>query len=86
MVQYHAAYYKQESGWYVVEVLDFPGVMSQGKTLRSARRMIRDALRMMVEWYIEDGLALPRPNRRIKSKGADFSEAIPLRVNTGAVT
>jgi predicted RNase H-like HicB family nuclease len=44
MLEYHAAYYKQGGGWYVAEMLDFPGAASQGRTLRSAQRMIRDAL------------------------------------------
>jgi len=45
MMEYHAAYYEGDDGWVVAMVLDFPGANSQGKTLRSARRMIRDALR-----------------------------------------
>ena len=49
MREYHAAYYDAGDGWYLAEVMDFPGVISQGRTLRSARRMIRDALRLMVE-------------------------------------
>ena len=87
MLEYHAAYYKQESGWYVAEVLDYPGVLSQGRTLKSARRMIRDALRTMADWYIEDGLPLPKPNPKAKAKGADFRETISLGVQlkTGAV-
>ena len=47
MLEYHAAFYPVEDGWYLARVLDFPGVVSQGKTLRSARFMIRDALREM---------------------------------------
>ena len=50
MLEYHAHYFKTDDGWYVVEVVDFPGVSSQGKTLRSARGMIRDALNLMAEW------------------------------------
>jgi predicted RNase H-like HicB family nuclease len=79
MLEYHAAYYKQESGWYVVEVLDFPGVLSQGKTLNAARRMIRDALRTMAEWYLEDGQPLPRAKRKAKTK-ADYEERLILSV------
>ena len=40
MRQYRAAYYKdKDTGWYTAAVLDFPGVFSQGRTLRSAQRM-----------------------------------------------
>ena len=49
MLQYHAAYYPIEDGWYMAKVLDFPGAVSQGRTLRSARGMIRDALRQVAE-------------------------------------
>lgn len=82
MLEYHAAYFKQDDGWYLVEVVDFPGVFSQGKTLRSARVMIRDALKLAAECQVEDGLPLPRPDRRAKptlGTKADFRETIPLK-------
>jgi predicted RNase H-like HicB family nuclease len=80
MLEYHAAYYKEESGWYVVRLLDFPGVLSQGRTLKSARRMIRDALRLMAECHIQEGQPLPKPNPRARDRRAEFSEAVRLRV------
>jgi predicted RNase H-like HicB family nuclease len=81
MLEYHAAYYQypDDNGWYVVQLLDFPGVVSQGKTLTSARRMIRDALREMVDWYLEDGKPLPRPKPRARDRRAQQLERI--RVN-----
>jgi predicted RNase H-like HicB family nuclease len=89
MRQYHAAYYEIEDGWYMAEVVDFPGVISQGRTLRSARRMIRDALRLMAEWYLEEGTPLPDPNPKAKpSEGKPaFKEKIPLsfKARTGGV-
>jgi predicted RNase H-like HicB family nuclease len=90
MRAYHAAYYAIEDGWYMAEVLDFPGVGSQGRTLRSARRMIRDALRLMVECYVDEGKALPDPNPMANpSEGKPvFKEKIPLTIKarTGTVT
>jgi predicted RNase H-like HicB family nuclease len=80
MLQYHAAYIQGQDGWIVAEVLDFPGALSQGKTLKSARRMLRDALRAMAEALIEHGQPLPRPNPRAKAKNAVFAEAISLAV------
>jgi predicted RNase H-like HicB family nuclease len=81
MLEYHAAYYRNEaSGWYTVQLLDFPAVISQGKTLNSARRMVRDALKTMAESYLEDGLPLPRPNPRARDKKAERVEPICLRV------
>jgi predicted RNase H-like HicB family nuclease len=82
MLQYHAAYFKQEDGWYVVQLVDFPGVASQGKTLRSARMMIRDALKLMAECHVEEGMPLPRPNPRAKptiGKKPDHVEKIRLK-------
>ena len=77
MLEYHAAYFNGEDGWIVAEVLDFPGALSQGRTLKSAQRMIRDALRVMAETLIEEGQGLPKPNARAKSKEAIFMEKIP---------
>lgn len=86
MLKYHAAYFSGESGWIVAKVLDFPGALSQGRTLNSARRMIRDALRLMAETLIDEGEPLPRPNPRAKDKSAIFQEVIPVRIQvpTGA--
>ncbi len=67
MLEYHAAYYPGEQGWYIVELLDFPAVFSQGKTLKSARWMIKDALKLMAESLIEEGKPLPKPNPRAKA-------------------
>ena len=78
MLEYHAAYYRIEDGWYMADVLDFPGVISQGKTLRSARVMIRDALKLMAECLIDEGIPLPKPNPRARDKKAVFSEKIQL--------
>lgn len=87
MLEYHAAYYVIEDGWYMARVLDFPGALSQGRTLNSARRMVRDALRGLAEWLIEEGKPLPRPNPRARDKAAVFLEPIPLRIraSVGAV-
>lgn len=82
MLEYHAAYFKQDDGWFVVEAVDFPGVASQGKTLRSARLMIRDALKLMAGSLVEDGLPLPSPNPKAKptlGRKPDFVEAIQLK-------
>jgi predicted RNase H-like HicB family nuclease len=79
MLEYHAAYYQIEDGWYMACVLDFPGANSQGKTLRSARRNIKDALQLMVEASLEEGWQLPKPNPRARDKKALAVE--PMRVN-----
>jgi predicted RNase H-like HicB family nuclease len=80
MLEYHAAYYQIEDGWYMAKVLDFPGVVTQGRTLRSAQRMVRDALKLAVECLTEGGSPLPRPNLRARDKKAVFAESIPLKI------
>lgn len=84
MLEYHAAYYKGDEGWYTVQLLDFPAVISQGRTLRSARRMIADALRVMAEWYLEDGQPLPLPNPKARDRDAVRVEPIRLQVRVHA--
>jgi predicted RNase H-like HicB family nuclease len=80
MLRYHAAYYPIEDGWFMVRVLDFPGVLSQGKSIEHARRMIKDALCLMAEHRLEQGETLPRPNPRARDKKAVLIEAIQLKV------
>lgn len=75
---YHAAYYPIEDGWFMVRVLDFPGVISQGRNVEHARRMIKDALRMMAEYKLESGESLPRPKPRTRDKKASLVESVNL--------
>ena len=84
MIEYHASYYEIEDGWYVARILDFPGTTSQGRTLKQARSMIRDALGLMAECTLEGGEPLPRPNPRARDKKAVFTEVIPLKIKAKA--
>ena len=79
MLEYHAAYYPIEDGWYLAKVLDFPGALSQGKTLKSARQMIRDSLEGLVRHYLDRGKALPQP-RNVRDAAAAFQEALKIHV------
>jgi predicted RNase H-like HicB family nuclease len=85
MLKYHAAYYRQPDGWVVVSLLDFPGVHSQGKNMREARFMIRDALQVMVECYLAEARPLPRPNPKAKDREADAHETIGLEIRARAL-
>jgi predicted RNase H-like HicB family nuclease len=82
MLEYHAAYYrfKEDDGWYVVRVLDFPGVNTQGRTLREARFMVKDAIQLMVECYLEEGRRLPKPNPKATDPAAKRIEKIRLQI------
>jgi predicted RNase H-like HicB family nuclease len=84
MIVYHAAYYRDPAGGYTVQVLDFPSVLSQGRTLDHARRMIADALRVMTEWLLEDGLPLPRPDPTITDPKAELIEPVQVIIRTRA--
>ena len=79
-MEYHAAYYEGDDGWIVAIVLDFPGANSQGRTLRSARKMLRDALLLMAQTHLEEGEPLPKPNPRARDRKAMFTETIAVSV------
>ncbi len=78
MLEYHAAYFPIEDGWYMGQLLDFPGVVTQGRDLEEARYMVRDALKIMPEVYMDEGEPLPRPNPRARNKKAEFIEPVCL--------
>ena len=82
MLEYHAAFYlpKKPGEMVVVDVLDFPGVLSQGFDLADARRMIASALEEMAETFLEEGKPLPSPNPALEDSEADLIELIPLSV------
>jgi predicted RNase H-like HicB family nuclease len=87
MIEYRAAYYHDsETGWYTASVLDFPGVLSLGKTLEQARWMLGDALREMTEWLLEDGQGLPRPEPSATDATATVIEPIQLVIRARSRT
>ena len=86
MLRYHVAYYLPKGGdrMVVAEVLDFPGVVSQGFDLADARTMIASALEDIAQIYLEEGKALPVPNSEATAADADLIELLPLSVEAGA--
>ena len=62
----------------VAEVLDFPGVLSQGFDLADARLMIASAIEDMAQAHLEEGKALPVPDPEAVAPDADFVELIQL--------
>jgi predicted RNase H-like HicB family nuclease len=64
----------------VAEVLDFPGVLSQGFDLADARVMIASALEDIAQMYLEEGKPLPVPNVGANAPDADLVELLPLTV------
>jgi predicted RNase H-like HicB family nuclease len=86
MLRYHVAYYlpRGDDRMVVAEVLDFPGVVSQGFDLVDARVMIASALEDIAQMHLEEGKALPVPNPDATAADADLIELLPLSVEAGA--
>ena len=86
MLRYHVAYYlpRGQDRMVVAEVLDFPGVLSQGFDLADARLMIASALEDLAQVYLEEGKPLPMPNPEAGAPDADLIELVPLSVEAGA--
>jgi predicted RNase H-like HicB family nuclease len=84
MLRYHVAYYvpKGQDRMVVAEVLDFPGVSSQG--FADARVMIASALQDMAQLHLEQGKPLPVPDLDATAADADLIELLPLSVEAGA--
>ena len=87
MLRYHVAFHLPSEGqkMVVAEVLDFPGVLSQGFDLPDARLMIASALEDMAQSYLEEGQPLPLPNPDISDPEADLIELLPLSVEAGSM-
>jgi predicted RNase H-like HicB family nuclease len=60
------------------EVMDFPGVISSGRDLDEARRLLRSALADMAEESLRRGEALPQPNPSATDNESDLEEPIHL--------
>ena len=85
MLRYHVAYYlpRGQDRMVVAEVLDFPGVLSQGFDLADARLMIASALEDMAQTHPEEGKPLPMPNPEATAPDADLVELVPLSIEVG---
>ncbi len=88
MLRYHVAYYlpRGDDRMVVAEVLDFPGVLSQGFDLADARLMKfpDGALEDIAQMHLEEGKALPVPDPDATAADADLIELVPLSVEAGA--
>jgi predicted RNase H-like HicB family nuclease len=86
MLRYHVAYHlpRGDDCMVVADVLDFPGVLSQGFDLADARVMIASALEDIAQMHLEEGKALPVPNPDATAADADLIELLPLSVEAGA--
>ena len=60
------------------EVLDFPGVITCGRDLEEARRLLRSALSDMAETTLQHGEPLPTPSPAVTDAESDLEEPIHL--------
>ncbi len=77
MITYKAAYKFMDDGVHG-EVLDFPGVITCGKDLDDARRLLASALVDMAETALQLGEALPRPDASVTDPEIDLEEPLHL--------
>lgn len=84
MLVYKSAYFETDDEWIVGEVLDFPGVLSQGHGLDEARRMLASALVDMAETLLMDGQPLPVPDPTATNGTSMLEEPIYLVLDAGS--
>jgi predicted RNase H-like HicB family nuclease len=61
-LEYQALIFRDEaSGWYVADVPDLPGCMSQGSTREEARDNVRESIRGYLAVLRMDGREIPKP-------------------------
>jgi len=77
MLTYKAMYKFLDEGVHA-EVLDFPGVVTWGRDLEEARKLLADALVDMAELYLEEGKSLPRPDPKATDPESDLEEPLYL--------
>jgi len=65
MTNYTAKYTKIDSG-YMGQLVEWPEVVTEGKTLEDCRAMLRDALNEMVLAYKQTGKEIPIGNALIE--------------------
>ena len=58
LLNYMAKYTKIESG-YMGQVIEWPEVVTEGKTIEDCREMLRDALNEMVKAYQQQNKEIP---------------------------
>lgn len=66
------------------EVLDFPGVITCGKDITQARKLLAGALVDMAETNLALGEPLPAPNEGVAEPEADIVEPIHLILNASS--
>jgi predicted RNase H-like HicB family nuclease len=59
MVRSYTAKYTKISSGYMGQLVEWPEVITEGKTIEECREMLRDALKEMILAYKEQGREIP---------------------------
>ena len=59
MVRSYTAKYTKISSGYMGQLVEWPEVITEGKTIEDCREMLRDALQEMIEAYRQQGREIP---------------------------
>ena len=59
MVRSYTAKYTKVSSGYMGQVVEWPEVITEGKTIEECREMLRDALQEMMQAYRQEGKEIP---------------------------
>jgi predicted RNase H-like HicB family nuclease len=59
MTKAYTAKYTKVSSGYMGQIVEWPEVVTEGKTIEECREMLRDALHEMMEAYREEGKTIP---------------------------
>lgn len=62
-MQRYPAKFDPDDGGFVVTFRDIPEAITQGDTIEEAREAARDALLTAMDFYFEDGRAVPAPSK-----------------------
>jgi predicted RNase H-like HicB family nuclease len=68
MVRSYTAKYTKISSGYMGQLVEWPEVITEGKTIEECRKMLRDALDEMIQAYKQQGREFP--------PGGDFLEQV----------
>ncbi len=77
MLTYKAMYKFLDEGVHG-EVLDFPGVITWGRDLEEARKLLASGLVDMAELYLKEGKPLPQPDPNVTDPESDLEEPLYL--------
>ena len=72
MLSNYTAKYTRVSSGYMGQLVEWPEVVTEGKTLEECREMLKDAVREMILAYQQQGREIP--------KGGGLLEQVPVEV------